>query len=50
MNHYIFECLAYDNERRELEKAMGDRHCTLRRMMENEKGMKVLANYVSKTG
>ena len=50
VNHYIFECPVYDNERRELEKVMGDRHCTLRRMMENKKGMKVLANYVLKTG
>jgi len=48
--HYIFDCTAYDNERRELERAVGNRNYTLQSLMAEEKGMKSLARYVSQTG
>lgn len=50
VNHFIFDCPAYDDERRELEKEMGRRNCTLRDLMTDEKGLKTLARYISRTG
>ena len=50
VNHFIFDCPAYDDERRELEKAMGRRDLTLQLLMKDEKGMKALAKYMARTG
>jgi hypothetical protein len=50
VNHYLFECEAYNTEREELIGKVTRRHLNLRDMMSDTTRMVALARYISKTG
>ena len=50
VTHFLFECDAYFDHRRTLARTVGRNNLNLKSMMESTKGMKALANFVTKTG
>jgi hypothetical protein len=50
VNHYIFECPAYEDEQWELGRALGRRELSLKNLMASEKGLRVLTKFIDKTG
>ena len=50
VNHFVFECTAYDEDRNTLLKNIKRRHFNFLDMMANTDYMKHLARYVNSTG
>jgi hypothetical protein len=50
VKHFLFECNAYDGQRRTLTGIIGAENLNLKNIMREVKYMKALANYVIKTG
>ena len=50
VNHYVFECPTYEDERWELGRAMGRRELNLKNIMSSEKGLRALTKFIAKTG
>ncbi len=49
VNHYLFNCSAYEDERWEMGKVLERKELTLKNLMGSEKGMRALAKFISKT-
>jgi hypothetical protein len=49
VNHYLFSCTAYKDERWEMGKALKRKELSLKNLMESKKGMRALAQYISRT-
>lgn len=50
VNHFLYECAAFEQEREELITKIKRRHLNLRDIMSSTDRMKALATYVNKTG
>lgn len=50
INHFIFDCQAYDEERLDLIAKIGRRHFTLSKIMKNTNYMKALVTFINRTG
>ena len=49
VNHYIFECTAYVNQRRDLEKSVGRDDMNLKSITKDLKKTKALLTYINRT-
>jgi ribonuclease HI len=50
VNHFLFECRAYDAQRLHLANKVGRRNLNLKTLMQSTEGMRALASYAKKTG
>lgn len=50
VTHFLFECKAHDEQRTRLAKKIGRANLNLKNIMQDEKRMRALANFVTKTG
>jgi ribonuclease HI/endonuclease/exonuclease/phosphatase family metal-dependent hydrolase len=50
INHFLFECQAYDDERHDLVAKIGRSHLSIPKIMKNTDYMKALVTYINRTG
>jgi hypothetical protein len=49
VNHYLFSCTAYEDERWEMGKVLKRKELSLKNLMKSEEGMRALAKFISRT-
>jgi Ca2+-dependent lipid-binding protein len=50
VNHFLFECEAYDAQRQRLARKVGRARLNLKKLMQTTERMRALANFIKKTG